>query len=42
MLSWIIVKSIDEFGVTFSFGRQSDLVLHPTLLMSDVIIVIII
>jgi putative ABC transport system permease protein len=42
ILSWIIVKSIDMFGVTFSFGRQSDLVLHPTLLMSDVIIVSII
>lgn len=42
ILSWIIIKSIDLIGVTFSFGRQSDLVLHPTLLSSDVIMVSII
>jgi len=39
VLSWIIIKSIELFGITFSFGRQSDLVLHPQLLISDIIIV---
>lgn len=42
ILSFIIVKVIDSVGVTFSFGRQSDLVLHPVLQMSDVIVVSII
>lgn len=42
LLSWIVVKGIDMFGVTFSFGRQSDLVLHPQLLTSDILIVSII
>lgn len=42
ILSWMIVKGIDMFGVTFSFGRQSDLVLHPELLGSDILIVSII
>jgi len=46
IISFIIVKVIDTIGISFAFGRQSDLVLHPSLHMSDIfsvsIIVIII
>lgn len=42
IISFIIVKSIDMIGITFAFGRQSDLVLHPSLQGNDVITVSII
>ena len=42
ILSFIMIKAIDLIGITFSFGRQSDLVLHPSMQVSDIIIVSII
>jgi len=42
VISFIIVKVIDTIGISFAFGRQSDLVLHPLLQMSDIISVSII
>ena len=39
IISYIIVKVIDMIGISFSFGRQSDLMLHPSLQGSDVVIV---
>jgi len=39
ILSLIIVYSIDAIGLTFSFGRQSDLVLHPVLQLNDMLLV---
>ena len=39
VISFIIVKVIDMIGISFSFGRQSDLMLHPSLQGSDVIVV---
>ncbi|MEA3491614.1 MAG: FtsX-like permease family protein [Campylobacterota bacterium] len=42
VISFIIVKIIDMVGISFSFGRQSDLMLHPSLQSSDVIVVSII
>jgi len=42
VISFIIVKVIDTIGISFAFGRQSDLVLHPSLQMSDIISVSII
>jgi putative ABC transport system permease protein len=33
---------IDTIGIRFAFGRQSELVLHPSLQMSDIISVSII
>jgi putative ABC transport system permease protein len=37
IISFIIIKVIDIIGITFSFGRQSDLVLHPTLQGNDIL-----
>ena len=42
IISFIIVKVIDTIGISFAFGRQSDLVLHPSLQGSDIIAVSII
>jgi len=42
IISFIIVKVIDTIGISFAFGRQSDLVLHPSLQVSDIISVSII
>ena len=42
VISFIIVKVIDTIGIRFAFGRQSELVLHPSLQMSDIISVSII
>ncbi len=39
ILSLIIVYSINAIGLTFSFGRQSDLVLHPVLQLNDMLLV---
>jgi len=41
-ISFIIVQVIDTIGISFAFGRQSDLVLHPSLQGSDIIAVSII
>lgn len=35
IISFVIIKVIDMIGVSFSFGRQSDLVLHPSLQLSE-------
>jgi putative ABC transport system permease protein len=37
IISFIIIKVIDIIGITFSFGRQSDLILHPTLQGNDIL-----
>jgi putative ABC transport system permease protein len=42
VISFIIVKVIDMIGISFAFGRQSDLVLHPSLQGSDIMAVSII
>ncbi len=42
IISFIIVKVIDIIGISFAFGRQSGLVLHPSLQISDIISVSII
>ena len=42
IISFIIVSLIDTIGISFAFGRQSDLVLHPSLQMSDIVSVSII
>jgi len=42
IISFVIVKVIDTIGIRFAFGRQSELVLHPSLQMSDIISVSII
>ena len=42
IISFIIVKVIDTIGISFAFGRQSGLVLHPSLQGSDIIAVSII
>jgi putative ABC transport system permease protein len=42
VISFVIVKVIDTIGIRFAFGRQSELVLHPSLQMSDIISVSII
>ncbi len=42
IISFIIVKIIDTIGISFAFGRQSGLVLHPSLQISDIISVSII
>lgn len=39
VFSFVIVKVIDIVGVTYSFGRQSDLVLHPSLQMGEIVTV---
>jgi putative ABC transport system permease protein len=41
-ISFVIVKVIDTIGVRFAFGRQGELVLHPSLQLSDIIAVSII
>jgi len=42
IISFIIIKVIDTIGIRFAFGRQSELILHPSLQMSDIISVSII
>ena len=42
IISFTIVQVIDTIGISFAFGRQSDLVLHPSLQGSDIIAVSII
>jgi len=42
IISFVIIKVIDTIGISFAFGRQSDLVLHPSLQSSDIIAVSII
>jgi len=42
IISFTIVQVIDTIGISFAFGRQSDLVLHPSLQGSDIIVVSII
>jgi len=42
IISFVIVKVIDTIGISFAFGRQSDLELHPSLQGSDIITVSII
>ena len=42
IISFVIVKVIDTIGISFAFGRQSGLVLHPSLQGSDIIAVSII
>jgi len=42
IISFIIIKVIDTIGIHFAFGRQSELILHPSLQMSDIISVSII
>lgn len=37
VISFIIIKVIDTIGISFAFGRQSDLVLHPSLQINDII-----
>ncbi len=39
ILSFIIVYTVDAIGLTFSFGRQNDLVLHPSLQLTDMLLV---
>ncbi|QFR49199.1 ABC transporter permease [Sulfurimonas lithotrophica] len=39
ILSYIFVFIINTVGITFSFGRQSDLILNPTLQTNEVLIV---
>ncbi|RLA72263.1 MAG: ABC transporter permease, partial [Epsilonproteobacteria bacterium] len=39
LLSYIFVFVINTIGITFSFGRQSDLTLNPTLQIDEVLIV---
>jgi len=39
VISFVIVKVIDTIGISFAFGRQSDLVLHPSLQGGDIIAV---
>ena len=39
VISFIIVFSINLVGITFSFGRQSDLSLNPTLGINEVLVV---
>ena len=36
-ISFIIAQVIDTIGISFAFGRQSDLALHPSLQGSDII-----
>jgi putative ABC transport system permease protein len=38
-ISLIIVKIINSVGITFSFGRQNDLILNPTLSFGEIAIV---
>jgi putative ABC transport system permease protein len=42
IISFTIVQVIDTIGISFAFGRQSGLVLHPSLQGSDIIAVSII
>ncbi len=42
IISFVIVQVIDTIGISFAFGRQSDLVLHPSLQTSDIVSVSII
>jgi putative ABC transport system permease protein len=42
IISFTIVQVIDTIGISFAFGRQSDLILHPSLQGSDIIAVSII
>jgi len=42
IISFVIVQVIDTIGISFAFGRQSGLVLHPSLQGSDIIAVSII
>lgn len=42
IISFAIIKAVDTIGITFAFGRQNDLVLHPSLQGSDIILVSII
>lgn len=39
LMSYIIVFTINTIGITFSFGRQSDLTLNPVLHLNEVLIV---
>ncbi len=37
IVSFIVVYATNAIGITYSFGRQSDLVLHPTLQLGDIV-----
>lgn len=39
VLSWIIVVIVNSVGISYSFGRQSDLVLNPVLHLNEVLII---
>jgi putative ABC transport system permease protein len=39
LISLAIIFSLDVSTITFSFGRQENLVLHPTLAFSDILVV---
>jgi putative ABC transport system permease protein len=39
VISLVIVYSLNISNLTFSFGRQENLVLHPTLAISDILVV---
>ena len=39
VLSWIIVVIVNTIGISYSFGRQSDLVLNPVLHLNEVLII---
>ena len=39
LLSYLIVYVINSVGISFSFGRQSDLVLNPVLHLNEMLIV---
>lgn len=39
VISLVIVYSLNVSNLTFSFGRQENLVLHPTLAISDILVV---
>ena len=39
VLSWVIVVIVNTIGISYSFGRQSDLVLNPVLHLNEVLII---
>ncbi|MEN8146213.1 MAG: FtsX-like permease family protein [Campylobacterota bacterium] len=39
VLSWIIVIIVNTIGISYSFGRQSDLVLNPVLHLNEVLLI---